>query len=135
MVFSYVAQAFKHRMHVLKNMIQNGKRQLDALREWKQTQRMMGNVPHRNEDEMELDDLEIDSNVIEFYAKSFAYNFCKDLRLFLDRVLDTAMDRALRIPSSPRLFDPVKPGALGSEIYRKVISHGSVDDDDDDIDV
>ena len=134
MVFAYFAQTFKQRMHILKSMIQNGKRQLDALREWKQTQRMMGNVPHRKEDDdMELDDLEIDTNVIEFYAKSFAYNFCKELRIFLDKVLDTAMDRALRLPSSPQLFDPSKKsGVRGTKIYQEVISHGgSVDDDDD----
>ena len=133
MIYATIAQAFKQRMLELKKMIQNGERQLDALREWKQTQRMMGNVPHRRNDQdvMDVDDLEIDLDEIGFYAKSFAYNFCKDLRIFLDKVLDTAMDRALRVPTSSRLFDSMKPGIRGQRIYRQVISHVRRDDDDD----
>ena len=52
MIYATIAQAFKQRMFELKKMIQNGERQLDALREWKQTQRMMGNVPHRRNDQV-----------------------------------------------------------------------------------
>jgi len=129
-IYSNIAQSFKQRMITLKNMIQNGKKQLNALKEWKRVQRVMGNLPHqnRNDDEMDVDDLEMESDVIVFYAQNFAYNFCKDLRLFLDRVLDTALDRALRIQSPSRMFDSTKShGQKGTKMYQDAIAHESLD--------
>lgn len=121
-IFSDTAVSCANRMTELQELARKSKTQVDALRQWKKIQREMSKRPSLlNENDMAMDvDDEFSYELVVWLARSFAYNLLDEPRQFLDHVLEVALDRALRVPPSPRL----RERRSGKEVYDQAMSMG-----------